>query len=118
MADGSLWPSWRSCVSTSGTGGSRRHTESEAGLRHPAEVQAQSTELDTGVTTTQELVDILRTAKHLAKRYRALTGRPLGLTGEIGEYEAIRLLGLTPAVVRQAGFDATRSQHGRTNASR
>jgi hypothetical protein len=49
---------------------------------------------------------LLEQAKSLAKRYRALTGRPLGITGEVGEYEAARLLGLRLAEVRQAGYDA------------
>lgn len=61
-----------------------------------------------------EVFEILRRAKELAKRYRALTGRPLGVTGEIAEYEAARLLpGLTLAGVREAGFDATRVRDGR-----
>src|SRR2546423_546016 len=45
-------------------------------------------------------------AKSLAKRYYALTARPLGITGEIAEYEAIRLLHLNAAEVRQPGYDA------------
>ncbi len=52
-----------------------------------------------------ELID---GAKDIAKRYRALTGRPLGITGEVAEYEAARLLGLELAAVRQAGYDAIR----------
>ena len=65
------------------------------------------------IAMADDLVEILSLAKEIAKRYRALTGRPLGITGEIGEYEAVRLLGLKPAVVREAGFDATRLQDGR-----
>lgn len=43
-----------------------------------------------------------------------LTGRPLGVTGEVAEWEAIRLLRLKPAPVRQSGYDATRrSRNGR-----
>lgn len=37
-----------------------------------------------------ELADRIRGA---AVEYRALTGRPLGVTGEIGEIEVARLLG-------------------------
>jgi len=55
-----------------------------------------------------ELMTLLQQAKEIAKRYRSLTGRPLGITGEIGEYEAARLLGLELAKVRQSGFDAIR----------
>lgn len=55
---------------------------------------------------SDDLVGILAEAKLLAKRYLALTGRPLGVTGEIAEYEAVRLLGLELAPVRQSGWDA------------
>jgi hypothetical protein len=54
------------------------------------------------------LIKLLRDAKRLAKDYYALTGRPLGVTGEIAECEAVRLLGLEHAEVRQAGYDAIR----------
>ena len=54
----------------------------------------------------EDIGNIIRSAKELAKRYRKLTGRPLGITGEVAEYEAARLLGLKLAKVRQAGFDA------------
>jgi hypothetical protein len=37
----------------------------------------------------------------------AASGKPLGITGEIGEYEAARCLGLTLADARTAGYDAT-----------
>ena len=51
------------------------------------------------------IMRILVSAKLLAQQYRALTGKPLGITGEVAEYEASRLLGnkLTPA--RQAGYN-------------
>ncbi len=58
------------------------------------------------VVDLRETVELLAEAKTIAKRYYALTGRPLGITGEIAEYEAIRLLGLKPAEVRQPGYDA------------
>ncbi len=48
------------------------------------------------------------TAKKAAKQYYQLTGRPLGVTGEVAEYEAARLLELDLAKVRQSGYDATR----------
>ena len=54
------------------------------------------------------LVELLASAKSIAKEYYALTGRPLGVTGEVAEYEAARLLGITLADVRQVGYDATR----------
>lgn len=50
---------------------------------------------------------ILKCAKQAAIAYYDLTGKPLGITGEIGEYEAARLLGLTLAAARTPGYDAT-----------
>jgi hypothetical protein len=52
------------------------------------------------------IAEVIAQAKQIAKRYKDLTGRPLGITGEIAEYEAVRLLGLKLANVRQAGYDA------------
>ncbi len=60
----------------------------------------------------QLLGEIIREVKQLARSYYLLTGRPLGVTGEIAEYEAARLLGLQLAEVRQAGYDATYEQDG------
>jgi hypothetical protein len=57
-----------------------------------------------------EIGSIVRSAKRLAKRYRNLTGRPLGITGEVAEYEAVRLLRLQVAPVRQTGYDAVRKK--------
>ena len=51
---------------------------------------------------------LLASAKKIARRYRELTGRPLGITGEVAEYEACHLLGLELADVRSPGFDAIR----------
>lgn len=51
---------------------------------------------------------IIASAKKIAKEYRRITGRPIGLTGEVAEYEAARLLSLELAAVRQAGYDAIR----------
>ena len=56
----------------------------------------------------RELQKLLRSTKELAIRYYGLTGRPLGVTGEVAEYEAVRLLGLELAPVREAGYDAFR----------
>ena len=49
---------------------------------------------------------ILRHAKALAREYHALTGKPLGITGEVAEYEAARLLRLTLTPARHGGYDA------------
>jgi len=56
----------------------------------------------------EEVGKLIAKAKTLARRYRELTGRPIGITGEVAEYEAARLLGLDLADARQAGYDAIR----------
>ena len=59
-----------------------------------------------------EVMLLLSQAKLLAKRYKDLTGKPLGITGEVAEYEAARLLGLELHLARQAGYDATEIRDG------
>lgn len=54
----------------------------------------------------KELEDILEMAKEAAVRFRKLTGKPLGVTGEIAEFSAAKLLDLKLAEARQAGYDA------------
>jgi hypothetical protein len=61
----------------------------------------------------QNIMTLLEKAKVLAKQYYKLTGRPLGVTAEVAEYEAAKILGLELAVVRQEGFDATRIDGGK-----
>lgn len=61
-----------------------------------------------------EQASLLREAKSLAKRYRALTGKPLGITGEVAEFAAAELLGLELAEARQAGYDAIRAEAQKT----
>lgn len=63
---------------------------------------------DQNTLDLEEMAALIASAKQLAKRYWALTGRPLGITGEVAEYEAARILGLELAPVRQVGFDALR----------
>lgn len=63
--------------------------------------------------TTNDILEVLSEAKRLAKRYRALTGKPLGVTGEVAEFEAARLLGLELVPPRQAGYDAIRIENGK-----
>jgi hypothetical protein len=65
-----------------------------------------------------ELAVIIADAKAVARRYRKLTGRPLGITGEVAEYEAVRLLGLRLADVRQDGYDAVRETGGSVRNSK
>ena len=54
--------------------------------------------------------DIIVQVKPLAANYYRLTGKPLGVTGEIGEQEVARLLDLQLAPARTAGYDATDRQ--------
>ena len=61
-----------------------------------------------------DVLSLLLEAKGLAQRYRALTGKPLGVTGEVAEYEAARILGLELAPARTAGYDATETAGGGT----
>jgi len=56
---------------------------------------------------------VLTKAKRLAVEYKAITGRPLGIAGEVAEFEAARLLKLTLAPARETGFDAFRRVRGR-----
>jgi hypothetical protein len=53
-------------------------------------------------------------AKKLAQEYRTLTGKPLGITGEVAEYEAARLLGVELTQARRAGYDAIEHINGGT----
>jgi len=55
---------------------------------------------------TNEIENILEAAIELASRYKALTGKPLGITGEVAEFSAAKLLGLNLAKARTAGYDA------------
>ena len=57
-------------------------------------------------TYQKRLSELLSDAKRIASEFRSLTGKPLGITGEIAEYEAARLLSLTLMPPRQAGYDA------------
>ena len=52
--------------------------------------------------------EILAEVKALAVEYWELTGKPLGVTGEIGEFEAAEILGLELEAARSAGYDAVR----------
>lgn len=54
--------------------------------------------------------EILATIKPLAAEYYRLTGKPLGVTGEVAEYVAAEVLGLDLAPARMAGYDATRTR--------
>lgn len=70
-----------------------------------------------GTTLLQEnhekIINILNEAKDVAIRYYKLTNKPLGITGEIAEYEAATLLGLSLCSARQSGYDATEILDGK-----
>ncbi len=55
----------------------------------------------------------LAEAKKLARRYRTLTGKPLGVTGEVAEFEAARLLGLELVPPRHVGHNTIRIENGK-----
>ena len=65
------------------------------------------------MSTAEPILPLLAEAKQLAQRYRQLTGKPMGITGEVAEYEAARLLGLKLTAARQAGYDATETRDGK-----
>ena len=64
------------------------------------------------VSADERALEILGAVKALAQEYRQVTGKPLGVTGEIAEYEAARILGLTLTPARQAGYDALDERNG------
>lgn len=49
---------------------------------------------------------ILADVKALAVEYHELTGKPLGVTGEIGEFEAAEKMQLDLCAARSVGYDA------------
>ncbi len=55
---------------------------------------------------TDLLRGVMQDATKLAKQYRQLTGKPLGITGEVGEFLAAELLGLRLTNARCPGYDA------------
>jgi hypothetical protein len=66
------------------------------------------------MATSRRVMQVLREAKKLAQEYRRLTGKPLGVTGEVAEYEAARILNLELTPARTAGYDATEIVDGVT----
>ena len=63
--------------------------------------------------TDREIATLLADAKRIARRYYELTGKPLGISGELAEQEAARLLGLTLLPARSAAADALLQRDGR-----
>lgn len=62
----------------------------------------------------ERILPLLANAKRLAQEYYRLTGKPLGITGEVAEYEAARLLSIELTPARQAGYDAIEQVQGVT----
>ena len=62
----------------------------------------------------EDVAPLINAARGIAIAYKRLTGRPLGVTGEVGEYEAARLLGYELAPVRSPGYDLVDPDTGRT----
>jgi len=58
------------------------------------------------VMDKEKFKNLVESIKRNAVEYYQLTGRPLGVTGEIAEFEAAKILDLELAEVRQAGYDA------------
>jgi hypothetical protein len=58
--------------------------------------------------------DLIAQAKLIAAEYYALTGKPLGISGEVAEHDAARLLGMQLAGVREASIDAVLHVGNRT----
>lgn len=57
---------------------------------------------------------LIAQARQLAAEYRRTMGKPLpGISNEIAEHDAVRLLGLEPAVSADVGWDAVDPANGR-----
>lgn len=63
-------------------------------------------------TERRELKQVLADVVDLAYEYYDLTGKPLGVTGEVAECFASALLGLELAPPRSPGYDAIRTANG------
>ncbi|MER9414048.1 gamma-glutamylcyclotransferase family protein [Mesorhizobium sp. M0589] len=60
----------------------------------------------------QRIKAILAAVKPLAAEYYQVTGKPLGVTGEVAEYVAATVMGLELVPPRTAGYDAIRQTPG------
>lgn len=61
---------------------------------------------------SERLAAIMIEVKALASEYYALTGKPLGVTGEVAEHSAATLLDLQLVPPRTEGYDAIRTMDG------
>lgn len=62
--------------------------------------------------SNREIRSLLSDAKAVARQYRKLMKRPLGITGELAEFEVARLLGYELCDARQEGYDAIAPRDG------
>ena len=65
---------------------------------------------NTAVIPLGKITPLIEQARLVAQSYMELTGKPLGITGEVAEFEAARLLGLQLVDARQPGYDALRGE--------
>ena len=75
----------------------------------------ESSDLSTS-DKANEVTSLLVEAKRIAQRFYQLTGKPLGISGQVAEYEAARLLGLELAPPREAAIDAYLHKNGKTQS--
>lgn len=68
------------------------------------QAQVSATEFHPDISS-EALQALLAEARDLGARYYRLTGKPLGVTGEVAELAAAEKLGVELAVARQTGFD-------------
>ena len=61
-----------------------------------------------------EIAELLSGIRTYAKKYKELTGKPLGVTGEVAEFSAAHILNLKLSDARQPGYDATKVENGET----
>jgi hypothetical protein len=61
----------------------------------------------------KRIMQLLSGAKQIAREYYSLTGKPLGITGEIAEYEAAKHLRIKLTSARQEGYDAVELHGGK-----
>ena len=60
----------------------------------------------------EDIEEIIQQGKILAQKYQTITGKPLGITGEVSEFEVARILGLELMDARSPGYDAIRKVEG------
>lgn len=62
---------------------------------------------------SDRLEQLLSEVRLLAAEYFQITGKPLGVTGEVAEYLAAKILSLELSAARTAGYDALRETNGK-----